>query len=174
MANPHKHKRRVKLIKPRLQFKLIGGFVGLSALALILQSLLLGLRLSQLSGELPNDGAYVSENTPGMIVELLVFSFGLLLPLSVAVGILLTFRIAGPVYRLEKFCESVTSGERPGDVRLRDGDELVELAQHINAATAPLRKQESRPVPAALPAAVQAPVDADETLALDAPQRQAS
>ena len=145
MANPHKHKRRIKLIKPRLQFKLIGGFVGLSALALLLQSLLLGLRLSQLSGELPHDGPYVSENTPRMILELLVFSFGLLLPLTVAVGILLTFRIAGPVYRLERFCESVAKGERPEDVRLRDGDELVELAQRVNAATASARHAGPQP-----------------------------
>ena len=147
MAKPHKHKhkRRIKLIKPRLQFKLIGGFVGLSALALLLQSLLLGLRLSQLSGELPNDGPYVSENTPRMIAELLVFSFGLLLPLTVAVGILLTFRIAGPVYRLERFCESVANGERPEDVRLRDGDELVELAQRVNAATSSVRRVRTQP-----------------------------
>jgi len=143
MAKKSKYKRRVKLIKPRLQFKLIGGFVGLSALSLLMQSMLLGLGIARTANELPNDGAFLTGAAPQLVAEAMLLSMGLLLPLSVAVGVLLTFRIAGPVYRLERFCEMVARGERPADVRLRDGDELVELAQCINAATASAR----RPIP---------------------------
>ena len=42
-----RHPRRIKLINPRLQLKLIGSFVGLSAVSLLVQFLLLSARLSE-------------------------------------------------------------------------------------------------------------------------------
>jgi nitrogen fixation/metabolism regulation signal transduction histidine kinase len=61
------------------------------------------------------------------------------LPLTIAVGILVTFRIAGPVYRLKEFLKSIASGATPEDCRLRKGDELQDLCSLANDATAPLR-----------------------------------
>ena len=39
---PIKHQRRIKLIKPKLQLRLVGKFFGLAVLGLLLQFLLLG------------------------------------------------------------------------------------------------------------------------------------
>ena len=49
MTNQVKERRRIKLIKPRLQLTLVGVFVGLSGLGFLLQSLHVGLRLSELA-----------------------------------------------------------------------------------------------------------------------------
>ena len=73
-------------------------------------------------------------------LEILLVSFGMLLPLTIAVGILVTFRIAGPVYRFEKYLKQVIDGEEVGPCRIRDGDEFQELCELINQATAPLRE----------------------------------
>ncbi len=130
-----KERRRIKLIKPRLQLKLIGVFVGLSGLGFLIQSLHVGLRLSELATTVPEGGPYLIAAMPELPLEILAVSFGMILPLTAAVGILVTFRIAGPVYRFERYLEQVMRGEEVGPCRLRKGDELQELCEMINKAT---------------------------------------
>lgn len=138
---PQSHRRRIKLIKPRLQLKMVGVFVGLSALGFLLQSLHVGLRLSELSASMPEGGSYLMAVMPELPLEILLVSFGMLLPLTIAVGILVTFRIAGPVYRFEKYLKAVLRGEEVGPCRIRKGDEFQELCELINQATAATREQ---------------------------------
>ena len=139
MKRSSKERRRIKLIKPRLQLKLIGVFVGLSALGFLMQSLHVGLRLSELAANVPEGGPYLMAVMPELPIEILAVSFGMLLPLTVSIGILVTFRIAGPVYRFEEYLKQVIRGEEVGPCRLRKGDELNELCDLINQATEPLR-----------------------------------
>lgn len=134
-------RRRVKLIKPQLQLKLVGVFVGLSALGFLLQSLHVGLRLSELASHVPEGGSYLMAMLPALPLEILLVSFGMLLPLTIAVGIMVTFRIAGPVYRFEQYLKAVVRGEELGPCRIRKGDEFQELCELINEATAPVRAQ---------------------------------
>jgi signal peptidase II len=137
------HKRRIKLIQPQLQLKLISAFVGMSALALTLQFLLFTSSLTELASELPEDGAVLIERVPAHVQRILLVSFLIFLPLTFCVGVLITFRIAGPLYRFEVYLKQVIRGERPPDCRLRKGDELLELCELLNQATAPLRVQEA-------------------------------
>ena len=146
MHTSPRNRRRIKLIKPRFQLKLIGVFVGLSALGFLLQSLHVGLRLSELAASIPEGGSYVMAVVPQLPLEILTVSFGMLLPLTVAIGILVTFRIAGPVYRFEAYLKSVIEGKEMGPCRIREGDEFTELCELINQATAPLRQSQLRPV----------------------------
>lgn len=138
-----KHKRRIKLIQPRLQLKLISAFLGMSALALILQFLLFTSSLTELAAEIPEDGALLMERIPAHVQRILLVSFLIFLPLSFCVGVLVTFRVAGPLYRFEMYLKQVIRGEKPADCRLRDGDELQGLCELINQATAPLRQQDA-------------------------------
>ena len=139
MTERQKDRRRVKLIKPRLQLRLIGTFVALSGLGFLLQSLHVGLRLSELAANVPEGGPYLMAVMPELPLEILAVSFGMLLPLMVAVGILVTFRIAGPVHRFEQYLRDVADGTEVRPCRLRKGDELEELCETINVATEPLR-----------------------------------
>ena len=136
-----RNRRRIKLIKPRLQLKLTGVFLGLSGLGFLLQSLHVGLRLSEVAGRLPSDGTFLMALLPELPIEILLFSFGMLMPLTLAVGVLVTFRIAGPVYRFEQYLKEVKSGRQLGPCKLRDGDELQELCALINEVTEPLRRE---------------------------------
>jgi len=132
-------KRRIKLIKPTLQLKLTLIFVGISALSLLLQAVLLMSGLTRASLDLPNDHLIMLDQVNSTVFGALMSSFVLFLPLTFAVGVLTTFRLAGPIYRLEVFLKQVVRGEKPADCRLRDGDELKDFCALINEATAPLR-----------------------------------
>lgn len=137
-----KYRRSVRLIQPRLQLKLVLTFLGMAMLAMTLQFLLLAASLVALAGDLPNDGVAMQQELPERLLWIIGLSFGVCLPLIFCVGVVITFRIAGPLYRFEKFLESVRKGEKPADCRLRKGDELQGLCTLINAATAPLRRTE--------------------------------
>ena len=89
------NKRRIKLIQPRLQIKLVSSFVGLAALALLLQFILLGARFSKAAAALPGSGGELAAQVPGMLLGVLAVSFGVLIPIIFAFGVLITFRIAG-------------------------------------------------------------------------------
>ena len=147
MKQGGKERRRIKLIKPRLQLKLVGVFVGLSGLGFLMQSLHVGLRLSELAANVPEGGPYLMAVMPELPLEILTVSFGMLLPLTIAVGIMVTFRIAGPIYRFEKFLKQVVSGEQVGPCKLRRGDELEELCELINQATESIRLRNANQKP---------------------------
>lgn len=138
--------RRKKLIKPWLQLRLTGVFVGLTALSLLLQFVLFTNVLNETAVGLPNDGPIVLQATNRITIKVLAVSFLLFLPLTLSIGVLCTFRIAGPIYRFEQFLGAVIRGERPQDFRLRKGDQLTELAALINEATRPLREPEPNAV----------------------------
>ncbi len=134
MKNNRREQRRIKLIKPRFQLKLIGVFLGLSALGFLLQALHVAFRLSELASSMPEGGGHLMAVLPELPIEILIFSFGMLLPLILAVGIFVTHRIAGPVYRFEQYLGQVTRGEAHGPCKLRKGDELQDLCDVINTA----------------------------------------
>lgn len=141
MSHPSPLKRRIKIIKPRLQLKLVGVFVGLAALSVLLQSVLLANRLTDLSVNVPVGGQYLVDAMPSIISEILIFTFGLVLPLIFAVGVLITHRIAGPIYRFEQYLKAVVEEQANGPCRIRAGDELQELCDMINAAVEHLERK---------------------------------
>ncbi|NOT30635.1 MAG: hypothetical protein HOP15_09340 [Planctomycetes bacterium] len=126
--------RKNRLPKPALQLKLVLGFMGVSTLALCSQVLLLANRLMYLSQELPVSGEEIRSVLPELLTEVFVFSFLVLLPSVLAIGVLLTFRLAGPIYRFERYLADVAAGRESGPCRLRKGDQLQELCDLINAA----------------------------------------
>lgn len=136
--------RRRKLIKPGLQLRLTLLFTGLSALSLALQFVLFQAQLADAALELPSDGERMLALSQGIVLRSLGWSLLACLPLTFLVGILSTFRFAGPVWRFETFLRAVRRGERPKDFKLRKGDQLVELGDLILDATRPLR-EEQRP-----------------------------
>lgn len=128
------YKRRKKLIQPRLQLRLILSFLGVALLALLLQFILFAATIATLAADLPQEGEILIERIPGYTIAVLAISIGVLLPLTFFVGILTTFRIAGPLYRFEQHLKAIARGEDPGVCRIRKGDELQEFCRILNAA----------------------------------------
>ena len=137
--------RRRKLIKPRLQLKMIGVFLGISALGFLLQAILMSWRLTNLAADLPAGGEVLQVAAPRLLVETLLLSFAILLPLTLAIGTLVTFRVAGPVYRFEQHLGRIVRGEAVDACRIRKHDEFQELCTVLNEAVDSLRAASGRP-----------------------------
>ena len=152
MNNPM-NRRRKKLSKPKLQVSLIGKFVGVAALAMLLQLLFMGYLIVKAAKGIEGPGGNLVAELPTMIFGVVGFSFLVLLPVMFGIGVLLTHHIAGPIYRFETYLRALTRGEVQGPCSIRDGDELVELCEAINSATEPLWRNERIEDPAPMRAA---------------------
>ena len=128
------YKRREKLIRPNFQFRLAGSIVGLAALALALQFLLLGYRMNEILASVDVPDEDLTRHLPGLLLQVIGFSVGVMLPIIFMLGIILTFRIAGPVHRFETYLKSVIDGEHTGPCSIRNGDQLQDLCGLINGA----------------------------------------
>lgn len=64
--------------------------------------------------------------------------------LCVIISVFASHKIAGPVYRLITFLDSVTAGNYSQRVRLRKGDELKDLAAAVNRLVEKLDKEKKK------------------------------
>ena len=140
MTRRTKYKRRKKLIKPGLQLRLVAIFTGVALVGLLLQAQLLSQELAMLIAEDPGAPLTTSAIAP-LVGRCILLSIGWVLPMSVAIGILSTFRLAGPIYRIETHLAAIERGEDPGECRLRQGDQLQDLCAQVNRSVAVLRGQ---------------------------------
>lgn len=138
--------RTRKLPKKRLQLKLTMTFAGIAALGMLLQAVLFTAILSGIALKLPHDGDLLLEVANGLIFEVVAVTCVVFVPVIVTVGVLTTFRIAGPIYRFEQFLKAVARGTQRDPCRLRRGDELTELCALLNEATEPLRRNATQTV----------------------------
>jgi hypothetical protein len=132
-------KRRIKLINARLQLKLVFVFAATALVAMFVQALFLGSRLSDTARLLPADGESLRQDIPMLIGGILVVSVFVFLPVIVLVGIHGTFKVAGPLYRFTQYLEAVARGLPTRPCSIRKGDQLQELCNLINEVTEPLR-----------------------------------
>ena len=138
-------KRKKKLINPALQLRLIGTFFGVAGICLLLQALLLGLYLTEAARAMPAGGPDLLTRIPALIRNSLFVSFGVFVPLVLAIGIHRTFRMVGPIYRFEQHLKGIARGEDMGLCRIRKRDDLQELCRLINAAVQRLQADAREP-----------------------------
>jgi signal peptidase II len=143
--SPSRHLRLQKLIKPRLQLKLVSSFVGVALLSMLLQFFLFSTNLLRLTSHLPFAEAYSEQIIGDMLYDTLLVSFSILVPLTIVIGVLFTHRIAGPVYRFERYLSDFAEGKESGPCRIRTGDELQELCGIINRAVERVRRESEAP-----------------------------
>lgn len=62
-----------------------------------------------------------------------------LMPLVFLIGLVLSNRIAGPMYRIKKYLARISSGQYDEDLVLREKDELKDIAEAVNVLVGKLR-----------------------------------
>ena len=134
-------KRKSSLIKPGLQLNLVVYFLAATILSLVLQFTLFAWRIVETSHNLVADGNALMADLPDILVDVFLLSFGLLVPLTLMIGIVTTFRTAGPIHRFETFLRGVSLREHPRPCSLRKEDQLHDFCDLLNRATEPLREQ---------------------------------
>jgi methyl-accepting chemotaxis protein len=63
-----------------------------------------------------------------------LFSLAFTVPVAAAVGVLYSFKFAGPIYRFEKYFKGLRAGRLDARCSLRKGDDLQDLCTSINEA----------------------------------------
>jgi hypothetical protein len=138
--------RKTYFVNPRLQLQLV---LGANALALI-SAALIAVLMFQMQSQLQNFASLASLSAAGPVVAELARNEAAITRVCLIVGaiqlvlfnaaaILLSQRIAGPLYRLERHLQKVGEGAAPDDVRFRKGDLFQSLAEACNAVMARVR-----------------------------------
>ena len=146
--------RKRQVILPNFQLRLVAKFVLLSLAALLCQFLFMGTLLTNLMRGFPGSESLIRE-VPTIVFKTVVFMGILQLPI-LFMGLIMTFRIAGPVYRFETYLHSLARNEHTGPCTIREKDEFGSLKEAINEVVArmdELREEvgEVRPEAADLP-----------------------
>ena len=126
--------RKQRLIKPGLQLRFGFIFLATSVGAVLIHAFLLNWTLTQVSHKLPNDESILLAQWPGVFSKDIIFAIGLMLPMTLVIGVLSTFPIAGAIYRIESHLRDVIRGTNVGPCKLRKGDQLQELCGLMNQA----------------------------------------
>lgn len=71
---------------------------------------------------------------------ILIFRIFFLVPFIILIGILLSHKIAGPAYRIERTLREIGKGNFDIRIKLRKYDELVCIADAVNDMTSNLKK----------------------------------
>ena len=129
-------KRRQVYIKKDFQTRFIIKFVLVLVLA---GAISIGLTLFSTQGTLTSsfsNSKLVIQNTslaimPSVIYTTLITTIvvGLIV---VIVTLLVSHKIAGPIYRFEKDVERITKGDLKSQIHIRQGDQFAELATALN------------------------------------------
>lgn len=143
---PIRHRRTRKLVLPTLQLRLVVLLTVMVTAALLLQSFLIVNGFQRELARLRESGEDVLGALPTVMREALVFALGMLVPVVFGMGILLTFRIAGPAFRMERWLRAIARGEEPERIRLRAGDHLGSLCDALNEAVDALRARRAADV----------------------------
>jgi methyl-accepting chemotaxis protein len=133
--------RKTKLIRLDVQLRvvLIALCVTCFVLLINFQMSMAALGSVQHSFAKGANVAFTFEEMRNAIINRFLVSIALTIPISAAVGILYSFRFAGPLYRFGKYFDELKAGRWSSRCSLRKGDDLVDLCDGINDALDPMR-----------------------------------
>lgn len=132
--NRPKFKRKQYLVAKKFQLKYVGLILLLMFSTAILCSYVVYYTSMISLGE-----KLASVYPQGRLVSIvkavnfrIMLSVLLVTPLVAVIGIFLSHKIAGPIFRMEKFMANMAAGDLSSKIILRQGDELISLADGIN------------------------------------------
>jgi signal transduction histidine kinase len=131
--------RKLRLVDRNLQVGLTGSFIAIAAVGAVLQAVLLSRSIDALLAS--GDAETLRIEVPALLMRNLLVTVPVVAASMWVFGILITHRVAGPLYRLERHLEALASGEPSEDCTLRVDDELQGLCEKLNVAVERLRSR---------------------------------
>ncbi len=74
----------------------------------------------------------------------LLLRLAIVTPLVIFIGLVLSNRIAGPIYHIKKYLKKISAGNYGNDLKLRKNDELQDIAESINKLVSKLRSKQDK------------------------------
>ena len=147
-------RRRILILDPEFQYRFIRNVsllacvpVVVSLVFLALLHLLYGEVLVEVSQPVPRVisdllGGYESpKNILDLLWPALIICGAATFAVSFLFGIVVSHRMAGPLYRIRKGLDAVERGDLTGDVRVRRNDDFKGLAESLAMVTRRLRSR---------------------------------
>jgi len=136
MKNNIRQRRRVRIVKMKFQRDFILKFCAIIIIsALIIAGIVYALSLSSTTAVFENS-RLILKTTADFMVPLLILSCLVAIiamgTLTIIFTLVISHRIAGPLYRLEKDIAEVNNGNLNMEIRVRKDDELQDLAKSLN------------------------------------------
>ena len=143
--NKYPFKRRKVIVDPYFQYRFIGK-IGVLALLIILMSLSFLAAVQAIYGDMqvqvlqpdpfgsPDGGKVVrgERSILGLIWPIMGVAVLITLVITFLFALITSHRLAGPVFRIRKVLEAMADGDLSGEVRLREKDAFINLADSIN------------------------------------------
>lgn len=138
-----KHARRNYFIDKDFQTEFILKFCGLVALGCaVFGAILYIFSRSTLTTSFENSRLVVKSTAdylfPGLLFAGIIVALVMAIASSIVV-ILMTHRVAGPIYRFEKYAQELGSGKLNSDLRIRKKDQFQNLVKSFNKMTHDLK-----------------------------------
>ena len=139
--NQDTNKRIVKLVDARLQLSMTLWITCTAVVALVVQWMLFTNAMKDFALNQPNPVA-AYDGIASACLSALFMSLAFALPMTIAVGVMTTFKVAGPIQRFRDFLNDLRDGKQPADCKIRKGDQLQDFCELLNDATASIRAEE--------------------------------
>jgi methyl-accepting chemotaxis protein len=125
--------RKTILIKKKLQYR----YMALIFLSVLIAFIVVGLDLIWTVSRLVTDHPMIQPLLEDLFTMLPLFLIKVAMYMVVVliVSAVVSHRMAGPIYKFEKSCGSVASGDLTHRVYLRKGDQLTDLQDRFNGMT---------------------------------------
>ncbi len=125
--------RKTILIKKKLQYR----YMALIFLSVLVAFLIVGLDLIWTVSKVVNDHPMMQPLLEDMfsMVPLFIIKIGMYMIIVLIVSAVVSHRMAGPIFKFEKSCATVASGDLTHRVCLRKGDQLTDLQDQFNNMT---------------------------------------
>jgi sensor histidine kinase YesM len=129
------YKRRIYIINPSFQIKfslLVSFIIFLSSVIypLTIHNLISTI-VDNISASSPELSAQLTDRKSTLLVILVLWQFGFTL-LAFITCIFMTHKVAGPLYKLQKYLSAIRDGQYSGKLFFRKGDYFQEVAADIN------------------------------------------
>ena len=125
--------RKTILIKKTLQYR----YMGLIFVSVLMGFLIIGLEIVWTISKVVTEHPMmmplledISAYAPIFLLKMVIYMVIVLIA-----AVLVSHRMAGPIYKFEKSCATVASGDLTHRVYLRKGDQLIDLQEQFNNMT---------------------------------------
>jgi len=136
-----KHSRKKKLVKSRLQLRLIAVFLAIACASMLFQVVVLNWSLLRFARDLGVESNELLTGLPALLLVNVGITGLVLIPTMLVIGIQVTHRIAGPIHNFEQFLDRIAEGTETGDCKIRKTDELQEFCTKLNRTINILRER---------------------------------
>ena len=128
---PSNLKRRTIFIKKGLQIRYILLIVLSVLCGLTIMGLELSLTLNELFDKYPLLIQPLYDSFLSIIIHFL-YKIVIYVLFIILVAAILSHKMAGPIYRFEQTCQAIAKGDFSQRVRLREGDQFIDLQNEFN------------------------------------------